>query len=71
MIGARNLKTKKVLKEMKGKSIAGHFVETSMFGNEMPSDGTGRITMVGPDAYRKRSWFATVTLEDFIITKVT
>lgn len=70
MIGARNVKTKKALKELKGQNFSKYYVETSMFGNEYPEDGNGRITMVGPCAYTSRKWYATVTVKDNIITKV-
>jgi len=61
-------KTKKALKESVGKKL--RFQETSMFGFEYPADGTGKVTGVGPDAYNKRDWYATVTLKDDVIVSV-
>jgi len=57
--------TKKDLKASKGKEL--RFSETSMFGNEYPSNGNGKVTGTN---HPKRSWFATVTLEDHKIVKV-
>ncbi len=59
-------KTKKSLKESKGKTL--RFQETSMFGLEYRS--TGKFPVVGPGAY-DRKWYAEVTVENDIITKVT
>lgn len=63
-----NYPSKKVLKENIGKSL--NYIETSMFGDEYISNGelTGanrpHITGQG------REFFATVTMQDGIITKV-
>lgn len=64
-MGVRGYKTKKSLKESIGQPL--RVVETSMFGPEFKPDGDN--TVVGPDPY-KRVWFATVTCQDGIITKV-
>jgi len=70
MVGSYR-KTKKELKEQVGQGIsAGRFVETSLFGNEIPESGTGKFTVVGPDPYRNRKWYATVEVAEGIITKV-
>lgn len=64
--------TKKSLKALKGKPFRpSQFIETSMFGAEMPpAGGSGRFTVVGPCAFTKRNWFASVTVKDGEITKV-
>lgn len=67
MMGVTGYKTKKQLKESVGKPL--RYVETSMFGNEYKPDGENVV--VGPDAYNARNWYATVTLKDGIIVKVT
>ena len=59
-------KTKKLLKESVGKHL--RYEETSMFGAEYKS--TGQFAVVGSSAY-KRDWYATVTMENDIIKKVT
>lgn len=66
MLGANGYKTKKELKESVGKPL--QFVETSAFGAEYRMNG--KNTVVGPDAYRNRKWFATVELQNGIIQKV-
>jgi len=58
--------TKKALKDSIGKSL--NYLETSMFGTEYKETGT--FAVVGPDPYRDRKWFATVTMEDDIIKNV-
>lgn len=65
MMGA-TYKTKKELKENIGKEL--RFQETSMFGSEYKSDGS--FCVVGPDAYTNRKWYATVTMENDLIKKV-
>ena len=64
MMGA-NYKTKKALKESIGKAL--RYVETSMFGAEYKDDGT--FCVVGPDPYI-RKWYASVTMENGLIKKV-
>lgn len=41
---------------------------TSLFGNEIPENGTG-IPIVGPEEYI-RKWYAQVDIKDGIITAV-
>jgi len=65
MLGA-SYKTKKALKESIGKPL--RYIETSMFGSEYKENGT--FAVVGPDPYRNRKWYATVTMENGIIKKV-
>jgi len=65
-MGVRGYRTKKALKEAVGTPL--RVVETSMFGAEFKPNGENVV--VGPDAYTARNWFATVTCEDGIITKV-
>jgi hypothetical protein len=65
MLGA-SYATKKALKESVGKPL--RFIETSMFGAEFRSNGS--LTVVGPDPYRDRRWFATVTMVNGLIAKV-
>ncbi len=66
MMGA-NYKTKKALKESVGEPL--DYIETSAFGPEYKDNGT--FCVVGPDPYTKRNWYATVTMEDGLIKKVT
>jgi hypothetical protein len=66
MMGVSGYKTKKDLKAAIGKRI--RVVETSMFGPEYKSDG--QFTVVGPCAYTDRKWYATVTMENDLIKKV-
>lgn len=58
--------TKKALKAAVGQPL--EYIETSLFGEEFKPNG--RNTVVGPDPYRKRSWYATVDCKDGIIVKV-
>lgn len=64
MMGA-SYKTKKALKEAVGKPL--RYVETSMFGPEYRSNG--KFCVVGPSPY-DRKWFASVTMENDLIKKV-
>ena len=66
MMGVTGYKFKKDLKASMGKKL--HYVETSLFGMEYHGDGT--YTVVGPDAYTKRDWYANVTVKDGVISKV-
>lgn len=65
MLGAP-YKTKKALKESVGRSL--DYIETSLFGAEYKGDGN--YTVVGPDPYRARNWFATVSVVNGVIAKV-
>ena len=65
MMGA-NYKTKKALKECVGQEL--RYVETSYFGPEYKDNGT--FCVVGPSPY-VRKWFASVTMKDGLIAKVT
>ena len=58
--------TKKELKASKGKPLC--YTETSMFGLEYKVNGT--FCVVGPSPYN-RKWFASVTMQDGLIHKVT
>jgi hypothetical protein len=59
-------KTKKALKEAASDPASVSLEATSMFGNEY--DGPlneapdGRYTVVGPDPYTDRKWYATITV---------
>lgn len=66
MMSIEGFATKKELKAAIGRKP--YFVETSMFGNEYKGDG--QYTIVGPSPY-KRVWYATVTVRDGLIAKVT
>ena len=66
MMGA-SYPTKKALKESVGKPLK--YVETSIFGLEYKKNGI--LTVVGPDPYRNRKWFATVIMKKGLIAKVT
>jgi len=57
-------KTKKELKEQVGKSL--FYKETSFFGEEYKSNGTFNVA----DGSPQRKWFATVTMKDNVIAKV-
>jgi len=59
-------KTKKELKQAIGQFP--RFIETSIFGNEYKGNGT--YCVVGPSPY-ERKWFASVTVKDDKIVKVT
>jgi hypothetical protein len=63
---AASYPTKKALKESIGQPP--EFVETSFFGPEYTGDGS--YTVVGPAPYN-RKWYATVTVKDGKIAKVT
>ena len=64
MMGA-SYPTKKALKENIGKPL--RYVETSFFGEEYKSDGT--FSVVGPSP-AQRKWFASVTMKDGLIARV-
>jgi hypothetical protein len=64
MMGA-NYKTKKELKLAIGEPL--DYVETSMFGAEYRDNGT--FCVVGPSP-SVRKWFASVTIKDGLIAKV-
>lgn len=66
MLGAYDYKTKKQLKEAVGQSL--RYIETSAFGTEYKDNG--KVTMVGPDAYHDRKWYATITMENGLIKAV-
>ena len=57
--------TKKALRAAVGERL--RYVETSLFGAEYRPDG--RLTVVGPAPYT-RNWFATVTMADGRIKRV-
>jgi hypothetical protein len=65
MLGA-DYPTKKALKEALGEEP--RFIETSPFGPQYSGDG--RYSVVGPDPYRARNWYAMVTIENGVIKKV-
>lgn len=65
-LAARGYKTKKALKDAIGQPL--RYTETSMFGAEYKSTGT--FAVVGPSAY-ERKWYASVTIHEDKIVKVT
>ena len=65
-LAATGYKTKKDLKASIGKPLG--YTETSMFGPEYKANG--QFAVVGPSAY-ERKWFASVTMRDGLILKVT
>ena len=67
MMGVSGFKFKKDLRQAVGQVF--HPVETSFFGPEYKGDG--QYAVVGPDAHTKRDWYATVTVKDGLIVKVT
>jgi hypothetical protein len=64
MMGA-SYKTKKELKAAIGQPL--RYVETSMFGEEYTPNGT--FCVVGPSPLQ-RKWFASVTMSNGLIAKV-
>ena len=64
MMGA-NYRTKKELKVSVGQPL--DYEETSFFGPEYKENGT--FCVVGPSP-RERKWFASVTMKDGLIAKV-
>lgn len=62
---AAHYPTKKALKESVGKPL--RYEETSFFGEEYKANGT--FCVVGPSPYQ-RNWFASVTMKDGLIAKV-
>jgi hypothetical protein len=64
MMGA-SYKTKKELKASIGQPL--HYIETSMFGEEYTPNGT--FCVVGPSPLQ-RKWFASVTMSNGLIAKV-
>lgn len=67
MMGIEGFQFKKQLKAAIGKRPV--FIETSMHGAEY--DGDGVYTVVGPNPYFARKWYATVTVTDGVIARVT
>ncbi len=63
---AANYKTKKELKAAVGTKL--RYTETSMFGAEYHDNMKG-VSVVGPSPYN-RKWYATVTMENGLIKKV-
>jgi len=66
MMGIMGAKTKKELKTKIGQYP--RFIETSMFGAEYHGDGT--YCVVGPCPYTNRKWYASVTVKNGEISKV-
>ena len=66
MLGAVGYKTKKEIKENIGKPLK--YIETSAFGFEYTPNGN--VTMVGPCAYTRRTWYANITMQNGLIAKV-
>jgi len=62
---AAHYPTKKVLKASIGQAL--RYEETSFFGNEYTENGT--FCLVGPSS-TQRKWFASVTMKDGLIQKV-
>lgn len=60
-----NYKTKADLKKAKGQAL--RFTQTSLFGPEYSPNGS--FCVVGPSAYN-RKWYASVTVTNGVITKV-
>ena len=59
--------TKKALKAAIGQEL--DYIETSLFGEEFRPNGSN--TVVGPDPYTSRKWYAVVVCKDGVIVKVT
>lgn len=68
-MGVNGYRYKKDLKASVGKPL--QYEETcTAFGFPAEYRSTGSFCVVGPDAHRKRDWFATVHMVDDIIVKV-
>lgn len=68
MIGL-NVQSKKHLKTYHlGKDISHLVIETSLFGVEY-NDNVINLPYVGPDPYRNRKFFGTITVKDGILVK--
>lgn len=65
MMGA-SYKSKKELKGAIGQRL--RYVETSLFGPEFKENG--QFPVVGPCPFTNRKWYATVTMENGLIKKV-
>jgi hypothetical protein len=65
-LGADGYRTKADLKRSVGQRLS--YMETSAFGSEYTPDG--KVLMVGPCAYTKRSWYASIVMENGRIKKV-
>lgn len=68
-VNFQRAKTKKALKEAVADPVAHVALEaTSMFGNEYDGNlldaPNGRYSVVGPDPYTDRRWYATITVAD-------
>lgn len=61
-------KTKKALKEAKDKDITINLYDPSLFG-KADLNNLDNVPVVGPGAY-ERKWYAQITTEDGILTKV-
>ena len=69
-VSISGVKYKKELKTRIGQSIDDlNISDPSIFGPSIPQSGNGTFAVVGPDLYN-RKWFASVTIEDRKITKV-
>lgn len=69
-VAISGVKYKKELKTKIGQSIDElNISDPSMFAPSIPESGTGTFAVVGPGLY-DRKWFASVTIEDRKITKV-
>lgn len=66
MLGADGYRTKKELKASIGQPL--QYEETSFFGPEFKPNGWNSV--VGPDAYRQRKWYANVRCEKGVIQEV-
>lgn len=62
---AANYATKKALKEHIGQPL--RYTETSFFGEEYKADG--KFSVVGPSP-TQRKWYAEVTMQNGLISKV-
>jgi|TARA_Y100000310_G_scaffold341833_1_gene442375 hypothetical protein len=68
---AIGFKTKKELKSKIGQDISGYIIETSFFGNEYHSNVKDICVCVSVAPDRVRNAFATISVENDILTKVT
>lgn len=68
MYTIRNFKTKKALKEAIAKGEKIGVYQPGQFGGNTPTDG--KVTLEGPHFPAPHSWYASATLKDGYIVKV-
>lgn len=64
-----NYKTKKALKEAVAAGVAVTVYQPGPFGGNVPDNGT--ISLEGPHYPQAHAWWATATMKDGVVVKVT